>query len=54
MMNTNGSSLTVRRIRTTPALVPMTHALGTGRARVTSAPLVLIDLETEEGITGRS
>jgi mandelate racemase len=32
----------------------MTYALGTSQARITSAPLLLIDLETEEGITGRS
>src|SRR5688572_30194909 len=32
----------------------MTYALGTSAARVTEAPLLLIDLETEEGITGRT
>jgi mandelate racemase len=34
--------------------VPMRHALGTSQARVTAAPLLLIDLETQEGVTGRS
>ena len=48
------SGLTVRGVKTTPVLVPMTFALGTSAARVTEAPLLLIDLETEEGITGRS
>ena len=48
------SALTIRGIRTTPVLVPMTFALGTSAARVTEAPLLLIDLETEEGITGRT
>lgn len=38
----------------TPVQVPMTHALGISRARMTSAPLLLIDLETEEGVIGRS
>ena len=46
--------LTIRGTRLTPVLVPMTHALGTSAARVTEAPLLLIDLETEEGITGRT
>jgi mandelate racemase len=46
--------LTIRSVRTTPVLVPMTYALGTSAARVTEAPLLLIDLETEEGVTGRT
>jgi mandelate racemase len=46
--------LTIRFARTTPVLVPMTYALGTSAARVTAAPLLLIDLETEEGVTGRT
>jgi mandelate racemase len=46
--------LTIRSVRTTPVLVPMTYALGTSAARVTDAPLLVIDLETEEGITGRT
>ena len=32
----------------------MTYALGTSRGRLTKAPLLLIDLETEEGATGRA
>jgi mandelate racemase len=32
----------------------MSYALGTSRGTMTSASLLLIDLETEEGITGRS
>jgi len=47
-------ALTIRGVRTTPVLVPMTHALGTSAARVTEAPLLLIDLETEEEIAGRT
>lgn len=50
----NGLGLRIRNTRVTPVLVPMTYALGTSAARVTEAPLLLIDLETEEGITGRT
>ena len=32
----------------------MTYALGTSQARITRAPLLLIDLETEEGVIGRA
>ena len=32
----------------------MTYALGTSRGRITKAPLLLIDVETEEGVTGRA
>jgi mandelate racemase len=46
--------LTVRALHATGVLVPMTYALGTSRATITQAPLLLIDLETEEGVPGRS
>jgi mandelate racemase len=46
--------LTVARIRAVGVEVPMTFALGTSRGRITKAPLVLIDVETAEGITGRA
>jgi hypothetical protein len=39
-MSVKTSFLEVRRIRTTPVQVPMTYALGTSRARMTSAPLL--------------
>ena len=32
----------------------MTYALGTSRGTITKAPLLLVDLETEEGVTGQS
>ena len=32
----------------------MTFALGTSRGRITKAPLLLIDVETAEGVTGRA
>src|ERR1041385_5214231 len=46
--------LTIRSLRSVGVEVPMTYALGTSRATITRAPLLLIDLETEEGVTGRS
>src|SRR5215472_5068943 len=46
--------LTIRAVRSIGVEVPMTYALGTSRGVITKAPLLLIDLETEEGITGRS
>src|SRR5262249_843184 len=48
------SQLTIRALRCVAVEVPMTYALGTSQARITAAPLLLIDLETEEGVTGRS
>ncbi|HEX8808092.1 MAG TPA: enolase C-terminal domain-like protein [Xanthobacteraceae bacterium] len=45
---------TIRAIRSIGVEVPMTYALGTSRGVITKAPLLLIDLETEEGVTGRS
>ena len=32
----------------------MTYVLGTSRGAIAKAPLLLIDLETEEGVTGRA
>jgi len=46
--------LTVRNIGAVGVLVPMTYVLGTSAAAVRSAPLLLVDVETEEGVTGRS
>ena len=53
-MTVKATMLKIRRLQVTPVQVPMNYALGTSRARITSAPLLLIDLETEEGVTGRS
>jgi mandelate racemase len=47
-------SLTVRAIRCVGVEVPMSYALGTSRGTITKAPLLLINLDTEEGITGHS
>ena len=50
----NASRLTVRAIRCVAVEVPMRHVLGTSQGAIRAAPLLLIDVETEEGITGRS
>lgn len=46
--------LTVRSIRAVPVLVPMTYTLGTSAAIVREAPILLVDLETHEGVTGHA
>ena len=46
--------LTIREVRTVAVEVPMTYPLGTSADAVRRAPLLLIDLETEDGVTGRS
>ena len=52
--NTDFPVLTVRAISVIGVEVPMRFALGTSRGRITKAPLLLIDVATAEGITGRS
>lgn len=47
-------SLTIRGIKTFAVEVPMTYPLGTSAAIVKAAPMLLLNLETEEGITGRT
>ena len=51
---TDFPALTVRAISAVGVEVPMAYALGTSRGRITKAPLLLIDVETAEGVTGRS
>jgi mandelate racemase len=46
--------LTIRGVRAVLVDAPMKLALGTSAAMIRSAPLLLIDLETEEGVTGRT
>src|SRR4051812_6998591 len=46
--------LTVRAVSAVGVELPMTFTLGTSRGRITKAPLLLIDVETAEGITGRA
>ena len=50
----NHPPLTARAVRTRAVAVPMKRPLGTSAARMDLAPFVLVDLETEEGITGRA
>jgi mandelate racemase len=45
--------LTVRALRATPVEVSPTFILGTSRGAFRRVPLMLVDLETEEGVTGR-
>ena len=46
--------LTVRALRVAGVEAPMKRELGTSVGALRVAPLLLIDLETEEGVTGRS
>jgi len=46
--------LMVRAVHTVAVTVPMRYALGTSAATIREAPLLLVDLLTEEGVTGRS
>ncbi|OWT57546.1 enolase C-terminal domain-like protein [Candidimonas nitroreducens] len=48
------SSLHIAGVRTRFVKVPMRFPLGTSAATVTSAPLLLVDLQTQEGVIGRS
>src|ERR1700730_18284711 len=49
-----GAALTIRSIRSRAVSVPMRFTLGTSAQKALSAPVLLIDLETGEGITGRT
>jgi len=46
--------LTVRNIHAVGVKVPMTYVLGTSQQAVREAPLLLVDVETEEGVTGHA
>lgn len=48
------SAPVIGAIQATLVVVPMRRALGTSAMRITEAPLLLIDLLTDEGITGRA
>lgn len=47
-------ALKLRAVRTTPVEVPLRYVLGTSAAALRHAPLLLVDVETEEGINGCS
>jgi len=46
--------LTVRAVKAIPVEVPLTFVLGTSQQALRRVPLLLIDVETEEGVTGRA
>lgn len=48
------SDLRLRGVTCTPVEVPLRYVLGTSAATVRAAPLLLVDVHTEQGITGRS
>jgi len=47
-------ALTLRGVRTVAVEVPMRYVLGTSAATVRAAPLLLVDVQTEQGIVGRT
>jgi mandelate racemase len=47
-------TLTVRSFEVVPVSVPLIHPVRTASGDVTHAPLLLIDLHTEQGVTGRA
>ena len=48
------ATLTIRDIRARPVMVPFKRPPVSASGALPHAALVLVDLETEEGITGRS
>lgn len=46
--------LTFRALHCTPIEVPLRFPLGTSAARVTHAPLLLVEVQTEEGVAGHA
>jgi mandelate racemase len=47
-------ALTIRDLRMVAVEVPMAIPLGTSAATIRAAPLLLIDVETEEGVIGQT
>jgi mandelate racemase len=47
-------TLTLRGVRTVAVEVPLRYVLGTSAATVRAAPLLLVDVETEQGVVGRT
>jgi len=54
MTPTHLPALTLRGVRAVAVEVPMRHVLGTSAATVRAAPLLLVDVDTEQGIVGRT
>lgn len=51
---TSGPTLTIKDLKSRAVLAPMKRALSTSSGKMSEAPLVLIDLETNEGVTGHA
>lgn len=51
---TSRPPLGIRSVEATLVVVPMRRPLGTSAMRITEAPLMLIDMHTDEGITGHA
>ena len=47
-------ALTLRSVTSTAVEVPLRYVLGTSAATVRAAPLLLVDVQTEQGLVGRS
>ena len=54
MTKASAPQLTIRAVRAVGVELPTTYVLGTSRGAISKVPLLLIDLETEEGVTGRA
>ena len=52
--NASLSDLRVRSVSCTPVEVPLRYVLGTSAATIRAAPLLLVELLTEQGVTGRA
>jgi hypothetical protein len=50
----NIETLTLRSIRARPVLLPLKRPIVVRIATIDEWPVILIDLETEEGVTGRA
>jgi mandelate racemase len=48
------AALTLRGVRTVAVEMPLRYVLGTSAATVRAAPLLLVDVETEQGVVGRT
>jgi mandelate racemase len=51
---TSDPILKIRSVTTRAVHVPMKRALGASARRMDTAPIVLVDVETDEGVTGRA
>ncbi len=47
-------SLVVRGVAVCPVVVPLERPIRTASGTISDAPLLLVDLQTDQGVTGRS